>query len=84
MIFDDNNEIILIISSLKPMLWVFIRIVHSLCFLNLKFQASSHLLWLYSPVCVGPGQKPKDRFSCDKAYIITSVIISWTILGTCS
>ena len=24
-----------------------------------KFQASSHLLWLYSPVCVGPGQKPR-------------------------
>ena len=21
------------------------------------FQASSHLLWLYSPVCVGPGRK---------------------------
>ena len=27
-------------------------------FLNLKFQASSHLLWQYSLVCVGPGQKP--------------------------
>ena len=25
--------------------------------LNPKFQPSSHLLWLYSPVCVGPGQK---------------------------
>ena len=24
-----------------------------------KFQASSHLLWLYSPVCVGPGRKPR-------------------------
>ena len=34
-----------------------------LCFrytdnLNPKFQASSHLVWLYSPVCVGPGRKP--------------------------
>ena len=29
------------------------RIVQSLYFLNPKFQASSHLLWLYSPVCVG-------------------------------
>ena len=28
-------------------------------FLNPKFQASSHLLWLYSPVCVAPGQKPR-------------------------
>ena len=32
-------------------------IVDSLCFLNPKFQASSHPLWLYSQVCVGLGQK---------------------------
>ena len=32
-------------------------IVQSLFYLNLKFQASSHLLYLYSPVCVGPGRK---------------------------
>ena len=24
-----------------------------------KFQASSHLIWLYSAVCVGPGRKPR-------------------------
>ena len=35
------------------------RIVQSLYLLNPKFQASSHLLWLYSPVCVGPGRKPR-------------------------
>ena len=35
------------------------RIVQSLYFLNPKFRASSHLLWLYSPVCVGPGRKPR-------------------------
>ena len=34
------------------------RIVQSLYYLNPKFQASSHLVWLYSPVCVGPGRKP--------------------------
>ena len=34
-------------------------IVQSLYFLNPKFQASSHLLRLYSPVCVGPGRKPQ-------------------------
>ena len=28
-------------------------------FLNPKFQAFSHLLWLYRPVCVGPGRKPR-------------------------
>ena len=39
-----------------------IRIVQSLYYLNLKFQASSHLLWLYRPVCVGPGRKPRLLF----------------------
>ena len=34
-------------------------IVQSLFYLNPKFQASSHLLWLYSPLCVGPGRKPR-------------------------
>ena len=28
-----------------------------LYFLNPTFQASSHILWLYSPVCIGPGRK---------------------------
>ena len=36
-----------------------IRIVQFLYYLNPKFQASSHLLWPYSPVCVGPGRKPR-------------------------
>ena len=36
-----------------------IRIVQYLYFLNPKSQDSSHLLWLYSPVCVGPGRKPR-------------------------
>ena len=31
----------------------------SLYFLNPKFQASSHLLRLRSPVCVGPGREPR-------------------------
>ena len=35
------------------------RIVQSLFLLNPKFQASSHLLWLYSTVYVGPGRKPR-------------------------
>ena len=35
------------------------RIVQSLFYLNPKFQASNHLLWLYSPVCVRPGRKPR-------------------------
>ena len=35
------------------------RIVRFLFFLNPKFQASSLLLWLYRPVCVRPGRKPR-------------------------
>ena len=35
-----------------------------------KFQASSHLLWLYSLVCVGPGRKHRRQVSRDKAQII--------------
>ena len=37
------------------------RIVQSPYFLNPKFQASGHLLWLYSLVCVGPGRKPRRQ-----------------------
>ena len=44
-------------------------IVQSLSFLNLKFQASSHLLWPQSLICVGPGWKPKDRFSHMEAQL---------------
>ena len=45
-------------------------IVQSLFYLNPKFQASSYLLWLYSPVCVGPSRKPEDRFSQNEAHMI--------------
>ena len=45
-------------------------IVQSLFYLNPKFQASSHLLWLYSLVCVGPGRKPrKPVFSQGGSYV---------------
>ena len=44
--------------------------VQSLYLIHLKFQASSHLLWLYSRVCVRPGRKaPKTGFSRDAAQI---------------
>ena len=49
------------------------RIVQLLYFLNPKLQVSSHLLWLYSPVCVGPGRKPRNRFSDVAARIVSSV-----------
>ena len=34
-------------------------IIQSLCFLNPKFHVCRYLLWLYSPVCVGLGRKPR-------------------------
>ena len=54
------------------------RIVQSLYFLNPKFQASNHLMWLYSPACIGSGRKPRrpvfsERGSNDKECKILSV-----------
>ena len=42
-------------------------IVQSHYYLNRKFQASSQLLWLYSPVCVDLVGNSKDRFSHNEA-----------------
>ena len=44
------------------------RIVQYLYFLNTKFHASSCLLLLCSPVCVGPGRKPQRLFSHEAAH----------------
>ena len=59
------------------------RIVQSLYFLYTKFQATSHLLYLNSLVCNGPGRKPRrpvfsqrgsfygdysKHFGCPKIY----------------
>ena len=47
------------------------RIVQSLYFLNTKFKVSSHLMWLYSMVCVGPGWKPRrPAFSQRGSFVI--------------
>ena len=35
------------------------QIVKSFYSLNPEFHVSNHLLWLYSPVCIGPGRKPR-------------------------
>ena len=54
------------------------RIVQSLFFLNPKLQVSSHLLWLYSPVCVGPGGKPRRPvFSQQSSNMYTPVHVIW-------
>ena len=44
-------------------------LVQYLFFLNTKFQASSHLQWLYSLVCFRPGQNPHCWFSHVAAHI---------------
>ena len=38
---------------------------------NTKSQDSSHLLWLYSPVCVGPGRKPRRPVFSQRGSFIT-------------
>ena len=48
------------------------RIVQSLFYLNPKFQASNHLLCLYSPVCVDLVGDPEDQFSHNEAHIIVA------------
>ena len=46
------------------------QIVQSLFFLNPKFQASSHLLRLYSLFCVRPGWNPNCWFSHAQAHLV--------------
>ena len=54
-------------------------IVQSLCFLNPTFQVYSHLLWLYSPICVWPGRKPRRPvFWCRGSYSKTGVYNGYT------
>ena len=49
----------------------------SLFYLNPKFQASSHLLWLYSMVYVGPGRKPECLFSHNEAHIAKLILMAF-------
>ena len=58
------------------------RIVLFLYFLNPKFQASTHLLCLYSLVCVGPVQKPHCWFSHEPAHPIFGACLGyiWTTI----
>ena len=56
----NQNKSICINKDADPLISTFVFttwIVQSLSFLTPKFQASSHLLYLYSLVCVGPGWK---------------------------
>ena len=49
-------------------------------FLYMKFQASSHLVWLYSLVCVGPSRKPRRPvFSQRGSFYRFSLDYMWAI-----
>ena len=45
------------------------RMVQFLYFLNTKFPASSYLLCLHRPICVGPVRKPHYWFSHEAAHL---------------
>ena len=47
------------------------RTVQSLYFLYTKFQASSHLVWLYSLVYFGPGGKPRRPVFSQRGSYVT-------------
>ena len=56
------------------------RIVQFLYYLNPKFQASNHLVWLYSPVCVGPGRKPgRPVFSQRGSIYIVKLYLTFKV-----
>ena len=60
-----------------------IRIAQSLYFLYPKFQASSHLLLLYSLVCVGPARKPLRPVFSQRGSYKSGVQGSPNYRGTC-
>ena len=49
-------------------------IVQSLFYLNPKSQDSSHLLWLYSPVCVRPGRKPRRPVFSQRGSYVCGIV----------
>ena len=53
-----------------------------LYYLYPKFQVSSHLLLLYSPVCVGPGRKPRRPVFSQRGSFngeVSKIILSLTL-----
>ena len=50
------------------------RIVQSLYFLSPKFQFTSRLVWLYSPVYVRPGRKPRRTVFSQRGSINAFVL----------
>ena len=47
-----------------------------------KFQASNHLLWLYIPVCVGPGRKPRGQVFSQRGSLRRHLFsLTMTVVG---
>ena len=59
------------------------QIVQPLFFLYPKFKVSNNILWLYSPVCVGPDQKPLRPVFSQRGSIIAchSLLCELDVLG---
>ena len=60
-------------------------IVQSLYFLNPKFQVSSHVQWLSSLVCVGPGRKPRRPVFWRRGSFVDSgagIVYRWVSVTT--
>ena len=54
-----------------------IRVIQTLYYLNPKFQASGHPLWLYGPICVDLVGNPEDRFSHNEAQVILDICTTY-------
>ena len=48
-------------------------LAHCIYFINPKLKGSSHLLWLYSPVCVGPGLTTNTGFLTTRLTLLCSL-----------
>ena len=72
----DADQLSFVVTAKLISAFVFAtRIVQPLYFLYTKPQASRHLVWLYSLVCVGPGWKPqRPVFSQRGSYHIQTTI----------
>ena len=55
----DTKDTFFLVISRYNIFFYFLFITRY--FPNPKFQASIHILWLYSPVCVGPCRRPRTK-----------------------
>ena len=69
-----NVQISFAVTAKLIRAFVFATLIVQCYFLNPKFPASSHLLYLYSLVFVGAGQKPHCWFSHEAALMLKAVV----------